>query len=48
MVTPDGLAVDWVYNRLYWTDTGTNAITVSPAFEKRNCMNFCIKKKKKL
>ena len=26
IVTPDGLAVDWVYDRLYWTDTGTNTI----------------------
>lgn len=27
IVTPDGLAVDWVYQRLYWTDTGTNSIS---------------------
>ena len=27
VVTPDGLAVDWVYQRLYWTDTGTNSIS---------------------
>ena len=29
VVTPDGLAVDWVYSRLYWTDAGTNSISVT-------------------
>ena len=29
VVTPDGLAVDWVYSHLYWTDTGTNSISVT-------------------
>ena len=29
VVTPDGLAVDWVYSHLYWTDTGTNTISVT-------------------
>ena len=29
IVTADGLAVDWVYSHLYWTDTGTNSITMS-------------------
>ena len=29
VVTPDGLAVDWVYSHLYWTDTGTNSISVA-------------------
>lgn len=29
IVTADGLAIDWVYSHLYWTDTGTNSICVS-------------------
>ena len=29
VVTADGLAVDWVHAHLYWTDTGTNRISVS-------------------
>ena len=29
IVTADGLAVDWVYSHLYWTDTGTNTISMS-------------------
>jgi len=29
VVTADGLAVDWVYNHVYWTDTGTDTISVS-------------------
>ena len=27
--TPDGIAVDWVNKKLYWTDTGTDMIEVS-------------------
>lgn len=26
---PDGIAIDWIYNLLYWTDTGHNHIQVS-------------------
>jgi hypothetical protein len=29
IVTADGLAIDWVYSHLYWTDTGTNTISMS-------------------
>jgi sugar lactone lactonase YvrE len=29
IVHPDGLAVDWVANNLYWTDAGTDRIEVS-------------------
>jgi len=27
--TPDGLAYDWVYKHLYWTDTSTNTINMA-------------------
>lgn len=27
--SPGGLAVDWVTDKLYWTDAGTNRIEVS-------------------
>ena len=29
IVTADGLAIDWIYSHLYWTDTGTNTISMS-------------------
>ncbi len=29
IVTSDGLACDWLYGHLFWTDTGTNSIMMS-------------------
>ena len=28
-MTADGLACDWVYGHLFWSDTGTNSIMMS-------------------
>ena len=28
VVTVDGLAIDWVYKHVYWTDTGTNQLSM--------------------
>ncbi|XP_040568074.1 low-density lipoprotein receptor-related protein 8 isoform X1 [Lepeophtheirus salmonis] len=29
IVIADGLACDWIYNHIYWTDTGTNSINLA-------------------
>ena len=29
VLTADGLAADWVYSHIYWTDTGTNSISIT-------------------
>ncbi|XP_017776148.1 PREDICTED: very low-density lipoprotein receptor-like isoform X2 [Nicrophorus vespilloides] len=29
ITTSDGLAVDWIYNHIYWTDTGRNTIELA-------------------
>ena len=34
--TPDGLAVDWIGGKLYWTDTGYKTIEVSDMDGKHN------------
>lgn len=28
-LSPDGLAVDWLYKKIYWTDTGSDTIGVA-------------------
>ena len=32
LVTPDGLTIDWINKKMYWTDTGTNTLEQSDLF----------------
>jgi len=32
LVTPDGLAIDWINKKMCWTDTGTNTLEQSDLF----------------
>ena len=32
VVTADGLAVDWVYNHVYWTDTGEQSLRLTDIY----------------
>lgn len=34
IVSPDGLAVDWLGEKLYWTDSDTNRIEVAELYNK--------------
>ncbi|XP_037029978.1 low-density lipoprotein receptor-related protein 4 isoform X2 [Bradysia coprophila] len=38
LVSPAGLALDWVTNKLYWTDTGTNRIEVATTDGKQRAL----------
>ncbi|XP_033120839.1 low-density lipoprotein receptor-related protein 4-like isoform X2 [Anneissia japonica] len=29
IMTPDGIAIDWIHHHFYWTDTGTNTLEVA-------------------
>lgn len=37
--TPDGLAVDWIHNLLFWTDTGFDQIHVMTLNETKKDAN---------
>jgi len=42
VVTPDGLAFDWVYKHLYWTDTATNTIHMACPEDAENPMKVIL------
>lgn len=40
IISPDGLAVDWLGEKLYWTDSDTNKIEVAELYRKHRCVLF--------
>nr|XP_045620165.1 low-density lipoprotein receptor-related protein 6-like [Procambarus clarkii] len=40
IISPDGLAIDWLSEKLYWTDSDTNKIEVAGLYTKHRCVLF--------